>query len=330
VISRTSIKYFSRSDVRKCLSVRRAIDLMKDAFVLLVNNKAVVPQRTHLDILESNGTELIKPVYIPGYKLIGFKVISLFKDNPSIGLPNSHALMMLFDATNGQALAIMDGDYLTAVRTGAASGLATDLLARKDSEACVIFGAGPQGEKQLEAVNIVRPLKKSYIVDKNIEKAKSFAWKMSQSLNISVEVGNEREMLKNVDIICTATTSSEPVFSDKYLKTGVHINGVGSFKQDTREIPSETVLRAKVVVDQKEACLSEAGDIVIPIKEGVFGENIIYGEIGEIISGIKAGRESESEITFFKSVGNAVQDLVVAREVFEFGKENDLGIHLET
>jgi ornithine cyclodeaminase/alanine dehydrogenase-like protein (mu-crystallin family) len=328
-MSAALIRYFSRSDVQKCMSVKRAIELMKDAFVLLSNKKAAVPLRTHLDIPEYNGTELIKPVYIPEFKLIGFKVISLFKDNPAIGLPNSHALMMLFDATNGRALAIMDGDYLTAVRTGAASGLATDLLARKDSEICVIFGAGPQGEKQLEAVNIVRPLEKAYILDRKFENAQNFAQKMAEQLNISVEVGNNAEILKNADIICTATTSPKPLFSDVNLKPGVHINGVGSFMPDTREVPSDTVSRARVVVDQKSACLSEAGDIIIPINEGVFDENMIHAEIGEIVSEYKVGRRSDSEITFFKSVGNAVQDLVVAREILEIGQENNLGIKLE-
>ena len=219
----------------------------------------------------------------------------------------------------------MDGSYLTALRTGAGSGVATSLLSREDSQVAAIFGAGEQGRTQLEAICTVRAIKKALIFDKNEAKAKLFAKEMSNYLSIPVDVAASKSDLREADIVCTATNSAEPVFSDSDLKPGVHINAIGSYKPHKREVPSETIQKAKVIVDHRESCLTEAGDILIPLKEGIITENHILGEIGEIISSKKQIRKRNEEITFFKSVGNAIQDLTAANEVIKAANNLNIG-----
>ena len=261
------IRFLSAKDVRKSLSIDQAISAVKDAFVRLSTNQAVVPLRLKIEIPEQDGNALFMPVYLPNNKQVGLKIVSIFDSNPEQGLPRIHALVMVMDAISGRPLALMDGEYLTAVRTGAAAGLATDLLARKDAEVAAVFGAGVQGRTQLEAVCVVRQIKHAYIFDTITAKANEYAQEMSKQLSIPVSAAGDNAVLRQSDIICTATPSSTPVFSDNDLKPGVHINSIGSYKPTMREIPSETIIRSKLVVDSREACLSEAGDIIIPLKK---------------------------------------------------------------
>ncbi len=320
-----TIRFLTAADVKKALPMNRAIEIMKQAFVLLSDKKAVIPERIHLGVPEFNGDVLIMPIYLPDSKRISLKTITLFDKNPEQGLPLIHALITVFDAVNGKPIAMMDGAYLTALRTGAGSGVATELLSREDSQIAAIFGAGEQGRTQLEAICAVRKIKKALIFDPDKIKAKQFALEMSSVLSISVEVASSKIELKEADVISTATNSTKPVFSDYDLKPGVHINAIGSYKPDKREIPFETIQKAKVVVDSRESCLIEAGDLLIPIKEGLIFENHILYEIGEVISNKKQIRRCEEEITFFKSVGNAIQDLIAANEVINAANKLNIG-----
>jgi len=289
-----------------------AIRAVKDAFIQLSMGQAKVPGRTSLEIPEFRTTALVMPAYLPRSKRLGLKLISLCEDNPAKGLPLAQAVSILMDAEHGTPLAVLDASYLTAVRTGAASGVATDALARAEARVAAIFGCGVQGRMQLEAIAAVRPIRKTFVFDINPMAAAAFAEEMRHKLGLDVEPAEAPEVLREVDIISTATTSSEPVFSDAHLKPGVHINAIGSYKPHIREIPGETIRRAKVFVDQKQACLEEAGDLIIPLRENLIDEGHIQAEIGEVLAGLKRGRLSEEEITVFKSVGNAVQDLAVA------------------
>jgi ornithine cyclodeaminase/alanine dehydrogenase-like protein (mu-crystallin family) len=295
--------------------MKQAIEKMKEAFVLMSGDQAIVPPRTHLEIQEHNGTVLMMPVYIPSSQRIGLKFLSLFEENPKHGLPTIQAVVIVMDATNGQPLALIDGASLTALRTGAGTGAATDLLARQDAHVAAIFGAGTQGRTQLEAVCAARPIQRVYLFDPQPQQAEKFAREMSEQLSLPVNVAESPHDLRQADIICTATTAPTPVFADSDLKPGVHINAIGSYKPHIREIPGDTVLRAKVVVDHRASCLSEAGDLLIPMRAGLIDEHHIYAEIGELVRGDKPARVSDSEITLYKSVGNAVQDLVAASQV---------------
>lgn len=324
-MTRQELRFLSAADVKKALPMNQAIEIMKKAFVLLSANKAVIPQRIHLGIPEFNGDVLVMPIYLPDSERIGLKAISLFDENPKKELPLIHALITVFDATNGRPLAIMDGSYLTALRTGAGSGVATSLLSREDSQVAAVFGAGKQGITQLEAVCTVRSIKKALIFDTNKSKAEQFAKEMNNQLSILVEVAKSNSTLKEADIVCTATNSAEPVFSDNDLKPGVHINAIDSYKPHKREIPSETIQKAKVIVDHRKSCLTEAGDLIIPIKDGLITKNHIIAEIGEIITNKKQIRKTDEEITIFKSVGNAIQDLTAANEIIKAANSLNIG-----
>jgi len=324
-----TIRFLSAEDVKKALTMSQAIEAIRGAFIQLSNKKASVPLRTPINLTEYQAGALFMPVYLPSTKKFGLKVVSIHKDNPDRGLPMIHALVMVFDAEAGKPLAVMDGEYLTALRTGAASGLATELLARKDSKTVAIFGAGVQGRTQLEAICEVRKIEQAFIFDSDQSRASQFIEDMSTKLNNQIEAPDSAKVLKDVDIICTATSSSIPVFEDSKLKPGVHINGIGSYRPDMCEIPSETIIRSKLVVDSKESCLSEAGDIIQPIQKNLINENFIYAELGEIAAGNRPARENDQEITVFKSVGNAVQDLAAADLVLHQAELNKLGTEVK-
>jgi ornithine cyclodeaminase/alanine dehydrogenase-like protein (mu-crystallin family) len=308
----TRLRYITDEKIREALTMPEAIRAVKEAFIQLSTGQAVVPARTSLEIPEFRTTALVMPAYLPRSKRLGLKLISLCEDNPAKGLPMAQAVSIIMDAELGTPLAVLDASVLTAVRTGAASGAATDALARKEARTAAIFGCGVQGRTQLEAIAAVRPIRKIFVFDINPKAAAAFAEEMRRKLALDVEPATSPEVLREADVISTATTSSVPVFSDAHLKPGVHINAIGSYKPHVREIPGETIRRAKVFVDQKQACLEEAGDLIIPLRENLIDEGHIRAEIGEVLAGLKPGRGSEDEITVFKSVGNAVQDLAMA------------------
>jgi ornithine cyclodeaminase/alanine dehydrogenase-like protein (mu-crystallin family) len=314
--SLTPLRYITTEEIKRTLIMAEAIRAVKEAFIQLSTGQARVPVRTSLEIPEYRTTALVMPVYLPRSKRIGLKLISLCEDNPAVGLPLAQAVTIVMDAEYGTPLAVMDASYLTAVRTGAASGAATDALARKDARVAAIFGAGVQGKTQLEAIAAVRPIRKTLVFDVDPRAAADFAKEMGQKLSLDAAPAASPESLRQADVICTATTSAVPVFSDRNLKPGVHINAIGSYKPHAREVPGETIRRARVFVDQRQASLEEAGDLIIPLRQNIIDEAHILAEIGEVLAGLKPGRSSDEDITVFKSVGNAVQDLAVASLVF--------------
>ncbi|MFC2084342.1 ornithine cyclodeaminase family protein [Bacteroidota bacterium] len=323
------IKFLSKNDIKKCISMKAAIQSMEKAFSELTKGHIKVPQRFSMDLEHHNGGSLFMPVYMPSENLVGLKTVMLHKGNPIKNLPMIHATYMLFNADTGEVLAFMDAEYITALRTGAASGLATRYLSKNESEVLVIFGAGIQARTQLEAVHEVRTISKVYIVDLNYKKAVEFSEQMSETMNIEVFPSPNREIIKEAHIICTATSSNSPVFSDEDLQDGTHINGIGSYRRDMCEIPGATIQRAKLVVDSKEAAMKEAGDILQAIENKRITADHIHAELGELVDSTKAARVIDSEITIFKSVGVAAQDIVVAALVYDYSKKMDVGVDLE-
>ncbi len=303
-----------------------AIEAVGAAFAQLSAGRADVPLRTSLDVSQHNGVTLFMPAYLVDDDAMAMKIVSVFNDNPSQGLPLIHALVVVVDAETGAPEAVMDGTYLTALRTGAASGAATDVMARHDAHVAAIFGAGAQGRTQLEAVCAVRPIDEAWIYDIDREQAEVMVDEASQHLSLLLNVAEtERDAVRKADIICTATTSSTPLFDDADVRPGTHINAIGAYTPEMQEIPPETVARAKVVIDHHEAALAEAGDLLIPIERGLIAAEHIHAELGQIVSGDKVGRESVTEITLFKSVGVAVQDVAAARAVLDAARELGLG-----
>jgi ornithine cyclodeaminase/alanine dehydrogenase-like protein (mu-crystallin family) len=309
--------------------MREAVEAVKSAFVQLSTGRATVPLRTPVEVPAHNGVTLFMPAYLAEDDQMAIKVVSVFNDNVAKGLPLIHALVVVVDATTGRPQAAMDGTYLTALRTGAASGAATDLLARKDARKVAIFGAGAQGRTQLEAVCAVRPIEQAWVFDLNAEQAEAYAAEMSKRLSLSVGVApSPAGALRQADVVCTATTATQPVFSDGDLPPGVHINAVGAYTPHMQEIPIGTVVRSKIVIDHFESSLAEAGDLIIPLNQGRISRDDIHGELGEIAAGLKPGRTSDDEITFFKSVGVAVQDVATAARVLAVAEQLDLGVNV--
>jgi len=320
------IRILSREDVRRALPMRQAIEAIKGAFAQLSTGQADVPLRVALNVPRHNGVTLFMPAYLAADDQMAVKIVSVFNDNPAKGLPLIHAVVVVVDATTGEPVAVMDGTYLTALRTGAASGAATDLLAREDARVVAIFGAGAQGRTQLEAVCTMRPIKAAWVYDVVPERAAAYAAEMSQRLSLPVKVAaSPSEAVCQADIICTATTSTTPAFADADVRPGTHVNAVGAYTPQMQEIPAETVLRAKVVIDHRQASLAEAGDLLIPLRQGLITEAHIYAELGEIAAGLKPGRASQEEVTLFKSVGVAVQDVAAASAVLTAAKRLGLG-----
>lgn len=320
--------FFSSADVENTLTMEQCIPAMKTAFSALSNGDAVMPLRSSLEMEPDNATALFMPAYLPEIGKFSVKTVNMNRNNPAKGLHLIHAMMMLFDSNTGMPLAVMDAESITALRTGAVSGLATSLLARPDAATAAVIGTGTQGETQLQAVCCVRAIKKAYVFDIQPDRARAFATKMSEKLMIEVVPAVSGADLENADVICTSTTSNSPVFNDVHIKKGVHINGVGSYKPTMAEIPPQTIARAKVYVDQMEGCLAEAGDLVQPIQAGIITKDHIYGELGDLVTGKISARENDEEITIFKSVGLAVQDLIAANLVLTIAQEKNIGMSL--
>ncbi len=314
-------------DVRKALPMHEAIEGMKSAYAALSDGRAVVPLRTRLSIPDSEALSLFMPAYVRSAEdqALAIKVVSLFPTNPVRGLAYIQAAVLVFDPETGRALALLEGSSLTAIRTGAAGGAAIDLLARKDSKIVAIFGAGAQGRTQLEAACSARKIETAFIFDADKAKATAFAEEMKTLIKDIRVAQSAQEAIENADIICTATTSSKPVFADKDLKAGAHISAVGSYTPEMQEVPAETLQRAKIFVDSRAASLEEAGDLIQPMRAGLFDESHICGELGEVVSGRIPGRQSEDEITYFKSVGVAVQDAMAAQIALTNARKMNIG-----
>ena len=319
-------------EVRKALPMKDAIEAMKRAYASLSDGKADVPLRTHLNIPPQEAVSLIMPAYVQveGEDALAVKVVSLFPKNPERqrGLALIQAAVLVLDAETGRPMALLEGSSLTAIRTGAGSGAAVDLLARSDSKVVAIFGAGAQGRTQLEAACSVRKIEKAWVFDTSVERAKGFVRDMAGIGLIPKELrvaDNPQQALAEADIVCTATTSLTPVFKDADVKPGTHISSIGSYTPQMQEVPSETVARALVVVDSRMATLAETGDLLQPMQAGLFDESHISAELGEIVLGRKTGRRSPEQITFFKSVGVAVQDAMASQLALQNARIQRLG-----
>lgn len=317
-------------EVRKALPMKAAIEAMKQAYTSLSDGKAEVPLRSRLPILPHDGVTLLMPAFVNDSKsqALTIKVVSIFSRNPEQNLPLIFATVFVMEASTGKPIALLEGSALTAIRTGAGSGLATEILSRPESRVVAIFGAGAQGRTQLEAMCTVRTIEQVWIYDRNQDRAESFASEMASMGSIPNDIRiakTSTQAIQEADIICAATTSTSPVFDDGQLKPGVHINAIGSFMPEMQEIPTKTIKRARIIVDSLSATLAETGDFVIPIKLGEIKIEDINTELGEIILGRKSGRKIPDEITLFKSVGIAVQDAMAAQAALENAQKLGIG-----
>jgi len=323
------IKVFEATEIRQALSMAEAIKVVKDAFAQLSSRQAQSPVRTRLDLQGQGEVALIMSAYLGKTRALGAKMVTVLPKNPQRGLPAVQALVLLFNATTGRPLAIFEGTHLTCLRTGAATGAATQMLSRPDCQGLALFGAGGQAFSQAEGVLAARRIEQIKIFDILPEKADLLAKALQKApWGRDAEVlraDSPEKALEGADIVVCATSSSKPVFNGKILGEGVHINAIGSFRPDMQEVDEETIRRSKIFVDSVKACLEEAGDLIIPLKKGLIKKSDILAELGEVISGKKPGRRSEEDVTYFKSVGNAVQDISVAQAILQQAEERRLG-----
>ncbi|MEX2467449.1 MAG: ornithine cyclodeaminase [Gemmatimonadota bacterium] len=316
-----NLKVLSREDVQAVVSMPAAIDAVASAYQELSAGRAQSPVRLALNA--PGGVALFMPAYLMDSAAMGAKIVSMFPDNAKRDLPSIHGVVLLVDPETGVPMALMDGTYLTALRTGAGSGVATRLLAREDARVLAVFGAGAQARTQIEAVRAVRPIREVRVVSRSGTSAKALA---SELEGVEARAMHDpSEAVRGADVICCATTSSVAVFPGSAVGPGVHVNGVGSFKPEMQEVDETLLLQARVFVDARDAALEEAGDLIIPIRAGIFDEDHIAAEIGEVLAGTAQGRTSPEEITYFKSVGNAVQDMAVALLALREAEARGLG-----
>ena len=323
----------TRTQVRDLVPMPDAIELMKTAFAELSAGRTDAPLRAVISLPDREGDALFMPAFVPAMDALGLKSVNVFRRNPERGLPVIHAVVILVDPETGQPLALMDGTYLTALRTGAVSGAAADLLSRPESRVLVAIGAGAQGITQIAAVCAVRAIERVIAVDLNesaLERLRQLMhheWpEIEARLTTTTDTASA---VGEADIICTATTSRTPVFRDEDVRPGTHISAVGAYTPEMQELPADTVARATVVVDAIDAALSEAGDLIIPLRDGLVTREHFARELGMVASGSAPGRTSDDEVTLFKSVGNAVQDVVVAKHAVERAREQGVGTAIE-
>jgi ornithine cyclodeaminase/alanine dehydrogenase-like protein (mu-crystallin family) len=316
------MRILSAADVLAAVDMRGAIDAMREAFVALSRGEAVVPLRLALET--PGGTALFMPGHLPGLGATAAKIVTVHPGNTARGLPVIHAAVLVLDPDTGRALALMDGTRLTALRTGAAGGLAADLLALREASVVALFGSGVQARTQLEAVRCVRPVREVRIVSNDQDSAHALAAEQ-EGIRVSV-VRDRAAALRGAHVVVTATDSRTPVFDGTLVEPGTHVTGVGSYTPAMREVDTALVRRARVFVDQREAALAEAGDLAGPIAEGEVGAGVIVGEIGEVAAGLRPGRTADDQITFFKSVGNAVQDVAIAARVLAAAEREGRGL----
>lgn len=318
------------ADVRRALPMPDAIEAMKRAFAALSGGRASVPPRVQLPLERNAGTSLFMPAYVddedPGAQALTIKAVSLFDGNQARGLARIQAVVLVLEPDTGRPVAVLEGATVTAIRTAAASGAATDLLAREDATRLAILGAGVQARSHLEAVCAVRDIGEARIYGPTPARVAGLIDEMSTTVKAELSAAaSAADAVRGADIVCATTTSGDPVFADEDIAPGTHINAVGSYTPGTREIPPETIERSLVVVDSREAAWEEAGDLIQPLEAGRITRDHIHAELGELVSGQKRGRRSDDQITFFKSVGVAVQDAFASTAALSRARELDIG-----
>lgn len=324
----------SKQDIKNVFTMKDAIETNKECFKLFSQGKSEVPLRTTIQAPNHNGVFLFMPSYVEELDAAGLKVVNIFPENAKENLPTAPAQVLLIDGKTGIISAILDGTYVTQIRTGASSGAAFDLLAIKDAKIGALIGTGGQATAQLEAMMTARELDEIRVFGLNENRRQAFVNKMQEEFKNYktkiVEATSSDDAIENADIIVTVTSSTKPVFDGSKVKKGATISCVGSYQHHMQEIDPTTLQRAsKIYFDSKEAVLSEAGDILIPLEEGIITEDDFTGDIGEVLLGKIVGRENDDEIIVYKNVGIGVLDLMTARAIYLKAQEAKVGTNWE-
>jgi alanine dehydrogenase len=306
-------QYLDRERVATLLPMEACIPLMEQAFRSLAAGNTLQPLRSLMWLPDKSGILGMMPGYAKNPDILGIKIITIFHANGALGLPSHQGVVMLFDAKQGTPLLMLDAAEITAIRTAATSALATKLLAREDASRLAILGTGEQAERHIQAISLVRQIDRITIWGRNNAHAETLAAKFKNT-QIAPTV---KEAVNDADIICTVTASREPILYGEWIPEGAHINAVGSCTPTTRELDTAAVVQASLFTDRYESLFHEAGEFLIPKKEGFLTETDVRAEIGEVLTGAKEGRKNAADITLFKSLGIAAEDLFAAHYIFE-------------
>jgi alanine dehydrogenase len=320
----------SEKQVQDLIDIDELIDTLEQAHIQCSTGRAVMPVRLVVPLPQIHGRITSMPGCLNDDNALGMKVVTYFQENPKRGLPAILATIMLFSVETGKMIAVMDGSYITAIRTACASAMATRALANRETPVLGILGAGVQARAHIQALSRVRKLQQIKIYSPSGISATKIRKDMESDVGFGVKVAASAEdAVKHSDIVVTVTTAKEPILKSEWLNAGVHINAVGSHRPDLREVDGATLARAKVVVDSREAIMTECGDILLALKEKSIPEDVIHAEIGEVLAGMKSGRASAGEITLYKSVGIAIQDVATANLVYHRALDRKVGTHVE-
>ncbi len=316
----------SQPEVRKLLPMDACIDLMAEALATLSRGDAINPLRTGIRLPNNLGILGMMPGYMERPKALGLKVVAVFPGNHGTEYYSHQGVVVLFDAEHGVPLAIVDASEITAIRTAATTGVATRLLAREEATDLAILGSGVQARTHLEAMRVVRNIERVRVYSPNRGHRERFATEEGQRHGISViATASAQEAIDGAEIVCTTTSSGDPVLKGEWIASGCHVNAVGSSVRFARELDTAAVVRSRLFVDRRESTVNEAGDFLFPRKEGAIDDDHIVGEIGDILLGDLAGRQSPDEITLFKSLGLAVEDLAAAHYVYKRAEAEGIG-----
>lgn len=311
-------QFINKEKIASTLPMNECIEVMEKMFRSLANGECLQPLRNIMRLPDGHGLLGMMPGYAGNLNVMGIKVITVFHANSEVGLPSHQGIVILLDAKHGQPLMLFDALEITAIRTAAASAVATKYLSGKGSSTLAIIGSGEQAKRHIEAMMLVREIKQINIWSRKEVNAKKLAEQIKQQYKVNVNVFNEvREAVANADIICTVTASKEPVVKGDWIKTGAHINAVGSSMPMTRELDTTAIVRSKLFTDCYESLFNEAGDFLTPKKEGAITDEHVIAEIGEVLTGTKKGRQNNEEITVFKSLGIAAEDIFSAFHIYE-------------
>lgn len=325
------ILILNHDEVVELLPMKECIALMRDALTKLARGEVYQPLRTIVRPADAAGVMGLMPSYVGGEQAAyGLKTVCVFPGNPAKGKDAHQGAVLLFSAETGELLALMNASAITAIRTAAVSGVATDLLAREDASRLAIVGAGVQARTHLKAIAEVRPIERCRVVSRNMDHARQLADEMSASVPFAIQaVQTVEEAVDGADVIATVTNAKEPVVRREWISDGVHLNVVGSSTPHAREVDTATMAASALFVDRRESTINEAGDYLFAMREGVIGPDHIRAELGEVLTGEKPGRMSPDEITLFKSLGLAVEDLASANYLYRRAKELNAGVWVE-
>jgi ornithine cyclodeaminase/alanine dehydrogenase-like protein (mu-crystallin family) len=324
------VLFVNESGVEELLPMSTCVPLMRAALETFARGDAVLPLRTKVGLPDGSGLLGLMPGYLGEPRSFGLKVVTVMPGNHGTPYDSHQGVVMLFGLEHGEPLAILDATAITAIRTAAASAAATDALARADAGDLALIGSGAQARTHLSAMSVVRPLRRVRVWSRSRANAERFAREQAHRAEVPIEVASSaEEAVHGADLVCTTTSSKEPVLRGAWLSPGAHVNAVGACFPSSRELDTEAVRRSRWFTDCRESCLNEAGDFLIARKEGAIQDDHLLGEVGEVLLGRIPGRTSRDDVTVYESLGIAIEDLASAHEIHRRALECGAGTWLE-